>query len=149
MKSATSRICKRMKLSLCYVIKHYAMKVYGRVCVWIHVFFTSALYGGEWSASRPGFLPLRNSTWYPFVGRPGGPRRRSRPLDWSKVQGRTFSIAVRNALPAEECLGYKRYSTIREVVDQARGKWIKVTCTFKNNKYCYFSMFFDVHWPVV
>jgi hypothetical protein len=30
------------------------MKVYGGVDVWIHVFLTSALAGGERSASRPG-----------------------------------------------------------------------------------------------
>jgi hypothetical protein len=29
------------------------MKAYGVVDVWIHVFLTSALVGGEWSASRP------------------------------------------------------------------------------------------------
>jgi hypothetical protein len=34
------------------------MKAYGRVDVQIHIFFTSALVGGEWSASRPGtFTP--------------------------------------------------------------------------------------------
>jgi hypothetical protein len=34
------------------------MKTYGRVDVYIHVFLTSALVGGEWSASRPGrFTP--------------------------------------------------------------------------------------------
>jgi hypothetical protein len=30
------------------------MKVYGGADVWIHVFFASALVGGEWSPSRPG-----------------------------------------------------------------------------------------------
>jgi hypothetical protein len=30
------------------------MKVYGGVDISIHVFMTSALVGGEWSASRPG-----------------------------------------------------------------------------------------------
>jgi hypothetical protein len=30
------------------------MKAYGRVDVQIHIFLTSALVGGEWSASRPG-----------------------------------------------------------------------------------------------
>jgi hypothetical protein len=30
------------------------MKGYGRVNVQIHIFLTSALVGGEWSASRPG-----------------------------------------------------------------------------------------------
>jgi hypothetical protein len=35
---------------------HYAMKMYGGVNVEIHVFLTSALAGGEWSASSPGRL---------------------------------------------------------------------------------------------
>jgi hypothetical protein len=39
------------KLSLC-LIKHYTMKAYRGVDVWIQVFLTSALVGGEWSASR-------------------------------------------------------------------------------------------------
>jgi hypothetical protein len=30
------------------------MKAYGGVNIWIHIFFTSALVGGEWSASCPG-----------------------------------------------------------------------------------------------
>jgi hypothetical protein len=30
------------------------MKAYGEVDVYIHIFLTSALVGGEWSASRPG-----------------------------------------------------------------------------------------------
>jgi hypothetical protein len=34
------------------------VKAYGRVDVYIHVFLTSAVVGGEWSASRPGsFTP--------------------------------------------------------------------------------------------
>jgi hypothetical protein len=34
------------------------MKTYAKVDVQIHVFFTSGLFGGEWSASRPGrFIP--------------------------------------------------------------------------------------------
>jgi hypothetical protein len=34
------------------------MKAYGGVHVQIHIFFTSALARGEWSASRPGrFTP--------------------------------------------------------------------------------------------
>jgi hypothetical protein len=37
----------RMKLSLC-LMKHYAVMEYGGVDVKIHVFFTSALVGGEW-----------------------------------------------------------------------------------------------------
>jgi hypothetical protein len=33
---------------------HYTMMVHGGVDVYIHIFLTSALVGGEWSASRPG-----------------------------------------------------------------------------------------------
>jgi hypothetical protein len=34
------------------------MKSYGGVDVWIHIFLTSAVTGGEWPASRPGrFTP--------------------------------------------------------------------------------------------
>jgi hypothetical protein len=32
------------------------MKVYGGVDVYVHILLTSALAGGEWSASRPGSL---------------------------------------------------------------------------------------------
>jgi hypothetical protein len=41
------------KLSLC-LAKLYAMKAYGGLEVYIHVFWTSALVRGEWSASRTG-----------------------------------------------------------------------------------------------
>jgi hypothetical protein len=34
------------------------MKVYGGVDVYIHIFLTSALAGGEWSASRPGLFTV-------------------------------------------------------------------------------------------
>jgi hypothetical protein len=34
------------------------MKAYGGVDVWTHVLLTSALVGGEWSASRPGRFTL-------------------------------------------------------------------------------------------
>jgi hypothetical protein len=45
-----------MKLSL-PLIKHDAMKAYGGVGVEIHILLTSALAGGEWSASAPAALP--------------------------------------------------------------------------------------------
>jgi hypothetical protein len=47
----------KIKLSLC-LTNYYAMKAYVGVDVQIHIFLTSALAGGEWSASRPGrFTP--------------------------------------------------------------------------------------------
>jgi hypothetical protein len=40
------------------VTEHYTMKTYGGADVWTHVFLTLALYGDEWSLSRPGrFTP--------------------------------------------------------------------------------------------
>jgi hypothetical protein len=49
----TDTQCKvNVKLSLC-LIKHYAMKAYGGVDIWIHIFLTLAIVGSEWSASRP------------------------------------------------------------------------------------------------
>jgi hypothetical protein len=54
------------------------VKTYGRVDVWIHIFLTSALAGGEWSASRPGrFTPGGNNPRYPLDRRLGGPQSRS------------------------------------------------------------------------
>jgi hypothetical protein len=67
----------KVKLSL-YLIKHYAMKTYGRVKVQLHDFLTSALDGGELSASRPGCFTLRGkSPRYPLDRRLGGPPSRS------------------------------------------------------------------------
>jgi hypothetical protein len=55
------------------LIKHYDMKAHGEVDVQIHVFLTSALVGGEWSASRPC---RGKSPWYPLGRRLGGPQSR-------------------------------------------------------------------------
>jgi hypothetical protein len=43
------------------------MKAYGGVDVYIHVFLTSALVGGEWSASRLGRLTPGEETPEPIV----------------------------------------------------------------------------------
>jgi hypothetical protein len=47
------------------------MKAYGEVDVYTHVFFTSELVGGEWSASRG------KSPQCPLDRRSGGPQSRS------------------------------------------------------------------------
>jgi hypothetical protein len=54
-----SILCKRLNFPCAYLIKHYATKVYGRVEVYIHAFFTSALGEVEWSASQPSRFTLR------------------------------------------------------------------------------------------
>jgi hypothetical protein len=57
----------KVNLSLC-LTKHHATKPYGEVEIQIQLFLTSALDGGEWSASRP---------WYPSEKRLGGRHSRS------------------------------------------------------------------------
>jgi hypothetical protein len=48
---------------------------YGRVDVWTHVFLTSALVGGEWSASHPGrFTPGEGAPGTNWIGNWVGPR---------------------------------------------------------------------------
>jgi hypothetical protein len=45
------------------------MKAYGGVDVQIHIFMTSALAGGEWSASRPcRFIPSERAPGTHWVG---------------------------------------------------------------------------------
>jgi hypothetical protein len=45
------------------------MKTYGGVDVYIHVFMTSTLVGGTWSASRPGrFTPMARAHFIHWIG---------------------------------------------------------------------------------
>jgi hypothetical protein len=45
------------------------MKAYGGVIVWIHIFLTSALARGEWSASRPDrFTPVERASGTHWIG---------------------------------------------------------------------------------
>jgi hypothetical protein len=67
----------KIKLILC-LIKPHAMKICAVVEVHFHAFLTSALDGGEWSASRPRSLYLQGkSPWYQLDRRLGGPQSRS------------------------------------------------------------------------
>jgi hypothetical protein len=51
------------------------MKAYGGVDVWIHIFLTTALVGGEWSASRPcRFTPGERAPGTHWIGSCVGPR---------------------------------------------------------------------------
>jgi hypothetical protein len=57
------------------IIKHYTMKIYGRVDSLIHVFLTSALDGDEWSASRPDpFTSVERAHRTHWIGRWVGPK---------------------------------------------------------------------------
>jgi hypothetical protein len=56
-------------------MKHYAMNVCGGMEVYIHVFLTLALVGGEWSVSRPGrFTPGERAPSTLWLGGRVGPR---------------------------------------------------------------------------
>jgi hypothetical protein len=50
------------------------MKTYWGVEIQLHAFLTSALDGGEWSASHPGRFTPREIPWYPLDRRLGGLR---------------------------------------------------------------------------
>jgi hypothetical protein len=51
------------------------MKTYGGGEVYLHAFLTSALGGGEWSASRPGhFIPVKRAPDTLWMGGWEGPR---------------------------------------------------------------------------
>jgi hypothetical protein len=51
------------------------MKAYGEVDLYIHIFLTSALVGGEWSASSPGrFTPGERAPGAHWIGGFVGPR---------------------------------------------------------------------------
>jgi len=55
--------------------KHHAMKTHSGVKVQIHAFLTSALAGGEWSASCPDrFTPEERTHNYHCIGGWVGPR---------------------------------------------------------------------------
>jgi hypothetical protein len=50
------------------------MKAYGGVDVQVHIFLTSALVGGEWSASRPDrFIPKDRAPVTHWIGSCVGP----------------------------------------------------------------------------
>jgi hypothetical protein len=72
-------------LPLYLIIKHYAMKAYGGVDVYVHIFLNSALAGDEWSASLPGrFTPGKTAPITQWIGVWVGPRARLGDLEKRK-----------------------------------------------------------------
>jgi hypothetical protein len=60
------------------LIKHYAMKAHGGVDLQIHIVLTTAVAGGEWSASRPACLtPGERAPRYRLNRRLDEPQSRS------------------------------------------------------------------------
>jgi hypothetical protein len=60
-----------------WLIKHYVMKAYGGVYVWIHVFLTSVLVADESLASSPCCFTPGERTPVPMDRRLSGPQSRS------------------------------------------------------------------------
>jgi hypothetical protein len=61
------------------------MKAYEGLEVYIHIFLTLALVGGEWSASRPGrFTPKETAPGANWTGGWVGPRARLDDVEKSK-----------------------------------------------------------------
>jgi hypothetical protein len=98
------------------------MKAYGRVDVESHIFLTSVLVGGKWSASRPyRFTPGERAPPHSLDRRLGGPQSRSgrygeekiltlpglelRPLAVQPVGSRYTDCAT----PAQSVVAQSRY----------------------------------------
>jgi hypothetical protein len=88
------------------------MKTYGGVDVYIHVFLTSVLVGGEWSASRPcRFTPKKRRPGTHWIEGWVGPQSRSERYREVKILDPTgtrtptssmsspFPVAIPTALP--------------------------------------------------
>jgi hypothetical protein len=57
------------KVSVLNQLLTTSMKAYGRVDIWIHMFSTSALAGGEWSVTRLGhFTPVERAHGTHWIG---------------------------------------------------------------------------------
>jgi hypothetical protein len=74
------------------LIKHYAMKAYGGADVYIHIFLTSVLVGGEWSASRTGhFTPCTH--WIGGWVSQSGQNGEEKILDPTRIQSVTLQLS--------------------------------------------------------
>jgi hypothetical protein len=63
-----------VKLSLC-LIRQHAVKAYGRIKAWLHIFLITTLDGGEWSDLQFGcFIPGELAPGTHWIGGPSGPR---------------------------------------------------------------------------
>jgi hypothetical protein len=81
------------------------MKTYGGVEIQLHAFLTLALYGGKWSASRPGrFTPGERVPGTHWIGGGVGPRA---GLD--AVARRKLPATARIRTPVAQLVPYSPY----------------------------------------
>jgi hypothetical protein len=93
--------------------EHHTMKAYGGMEVYLHAFLTSALDGGEWSASRPGrFIPKVRTPGTSWVGGCVGPRTGLDPVYGNGVETELQGAVLR--IQTEE-----NYNTVCPSVCQA------------------------------
>jgi hypothetical protein len=106
------------------------MKEYGEVDIQIHVFLTSALVGGEWSASRPDrFTPEERAPGTHWIGGWVGPRT---GLD--DVEMRKFFI-----LPGLELRHLGRPVRKDCALPTPNYNLVLLNCIFKSNLQVYFK----------
>jgi hypothetical protein len=93
------------------------MKAYGGVDVYIHVYLTLALAGGEWLASRPGrFIPGKRAPWYSLDTRLGRPQNRSGRRGEEKILDPTGTRTLNPGRPARSQSLYRlRYPSFTNI----------------------------------
>jgi hypothetical protein len=89
-------------------VLNYAMKAQVGVDVWIHIFLTSALAGGEWSASCPGRFTL-GTHWIEGLG---GPQRRSGQFGEEKILDLTGNRIPEPSVVQPVTSHYTDYATL-------------------------------------
>jgi hypothetical protein len=97
-------------ISLCLTNSTLRHKdAWGNGCI-IHIFLTSALAGGEWSALRPGCFNPGENPRYPSDMRLGGPQSRCRQLKKSVVLVRKRTIPTERLVPNFADRGCRAFS---------------------------------------
>jgi hypothetical protein len=94
------------------------MKAYGGMDVQIHIFLTSALFGGEWSASRLGrFTPKERARGTHWIG------------GWVDPRAGQNDLEKRNSWPYRDSNFDLR--VVQPVASRYSGTWSRHGCEYK------------------